>query len=160
MLTAEFGDNQLHDTNEFKLVIDRQEDLKGLPPSVARGGRGGKGRKLPGKWVNTLQAPSIWPFLQYATTASCGARSGAYTSRGDHDDQWDNKKTASRIAALRVDAHSHGLQELRRLRLERTCRRRGWRLQPAQPAVDASAQRGAQGSRRPAGDDSTRRPGT
>ncbi len=35
---------------------------------------------------------------------SCGGRSSAaYTSRGDHDDQWDNKKTLSRIAALRVE---------------------------------------------------------
>ena len=34
MLTLKFGDNQLHDTNAYKLVIDKQDDLKGLPPSV------------------------------------------------------------------------------------------------------------------------------
>jgi peptidyl-dipeptidase Dcp len=105
MLTLKFGDNQLHDTNEFKLVIDRQEDLKGLPPSVVAGGAdSAKAAKMPGKWAYTLQAPSIWPFLQYADNRELRRQIlAAYTSRGDHNDQWDNKKTLSRIAALRVE---------------------------------------------------------
>jgi peptidyl-dipeptidase Dcp len=105
MLTLKFGDNQLHDTNEFKLVIERQEDLKGLPASVvATGAETAKAAKLPGKWVYTLQAPSIWPFLEYADNRELRRQiMAAYTSRGDHADQWDNKKTLSRIAALRVE---------------------------------------------------------
>ena len=105
MLTLKFGDNQLHDTNEFKLVIDRQEDLLGLPASVAASGAAAaKAAQMPGKWVYTLQAPSIWPFLQYADNRELRRQIlAAYTSRGDHDDQWDNKKVLSRIAALRVE---------------------------------------------------------
>jgi len=105
MLTLKFADNQLHDTNEFKLVIDRQEDLKGLPPSVVAGGAAAaKAANMPGKWVYTLQAPSIWPFLQYADSRDLRRQIlAAYTSRGDRNDQWDNKKTLSRIAALRVE---------------------------------------------------------
>ncbi len=104
-LTLKFGDNQLHDTNEFKLAIDRQEDLKGLPPSVvASGAEAAKTAKMPGKWVYTLQAPSIWPFLQYADNRELRRQIlAAYLSRGDHGDQWDNKKVLSRIAALRVE---------------------------------------------------------
>jgi peptidyl-dipeptidase Dcp len=105
MLTLKFGDNQLHDTNEFKLVVDRLEDLKGLPPSVVAGGAAAaKAANMPGKWVYTLQAPSIWPFLQYADSRDLRRQIlAAYTSRGDHNDQWDNKKTLARIAALRVE---------------------------------------------------------
>jgi len=105
MLTLKFADNQLHDTNEFKLVIDRQEDLKGLPPSVvATGADAAKGAGMAGKWAYTLQAPSIWPFLQYADNRDLRRQIlAAYTSRGDHGDQWDNKNTLSRIAALRVE---------------------------------------------------------
>ncbi len=105
MLTLKFGDNQLHDTNAYKLAIDRQEDLKGLPPSVVAGGaEAAKAANMPGKWVYTLQAPSIWPFLQYADSRELRRQiMTAYTARGDHGDEWDNKKTLSRIAALRVE---------------------------------------------------------
>jgi peptidyl-dipeptidase Dcp len=103
-LSIKFGDNLLHDTNAYRLVIDKQEDLKGLPPSVvAAGADAAKAAKMPGKWVYTLQAPSIWPFLQYADNREMRRQIiAAYTSRCDHDDQWDNKKIVARIAALRV----------------------------------------------------------
>jgi peptidyl-dipeptidase Dcp len=105
MLTLKFGDNQLHDTNAFKLVIDKQDDLKGLPPSViATGADAAKAANVAGTWVYTLQAPSIWPFLQYADNRALRQQIiAAYTSRGDHGDEWDNKKVLSRIAALRVE---------------------------------------------------------
>ena len=105
MLSLRFGDNQLHDTNAYQLVIDQQEDLKGLPPSVvATGAAAAKAAKMPGKWVFTLQAPSIWPFLQYADNRELRRQiMNAYTSRCDHNDEWDNKTIVSRIAALRVE---------------------------------------------------------
>jgi peptidyl-dipeptidase Dcp len=105
MLSLKFGDNQLHDTNAYQLVIDKQADLKGLPPSVvATGAAAAKAAKMAGKWVFTLQAPSIWPFLQYADNRELRDQiMNAYTSRGDHNDEWDNKKTVSRIASLRVE---------------------------------------------------------
>ncbi|HEX7486089.1 MAG TPA: M3 family metallopeptidase [Vicinamibacterales bacterium] len=105
MLSVKFGDNQLHDTNAYKLVIEKNEDLEGLPPSVvATAAEAAKAAKMPGKWVFTLQAPSIWPFLQYADNRELRRQIlDAYTSRCDHNDQWDNKKTLSRIAALRAE---------------------------------------------------------
>jgi peptidyl-dipeptidase Dcp len=104
-LSIRFGDNLLHDTNAYRLVIDKQEDLKGLPPSVvAAGADAAKAAKMPGKWVYTLQAPSIWPFLQYAGTRELRRQIiDAYTTRCDHGDQWDNKKIIARIAVLRVE---------------------------------------------------------
>ena len=105
MLSVKFADNLLHDTNDYKLVIEKQEDLKGLPPSViASGADAAKAAKMPGKWLYTLQAPSIWPFLQYADNRALRTQIiDAYTSRCDHNDQYDNKKIISRIAALRVE---------------------------------------------------------
>jgi peptidyl-dipeptidase Dcp len=103
-LGVKFGDNLLHDTNAYRLVIDKQEDLKGLPPSiVASGADAANAAKMPGKWVYTLQAPSIWPFLQYADNRELRRQiMEAYTTRCDHNDQWDNKKIIARVAALRV----------------------------------------------------------
>jgi len=105
MLSVRFGDNLLHDTNDFKLAIDRKEDLAGLPASVvAMGADAAKAAGLPGKWVYTLHAPSIWPFLQYADNRELRRRLlDAYLTRGDHGDQYDNKQIVSRIAALRVE---------------------------------------------------------
>jgi len=103
-LSIKFGDNLLHDTNSYQLVIEKAEDLKGLPPSVvASGAEAAKAAKMPGKWLFTLQAPSIWPFLQYADNRELRRQIiTAYTTRCDHNDQWDNKKNIARIAALRV----------------------------------------------------------
>jgi peptidyl-dipeptidase Dcp len=105
MATLKFGDNQLHDTNAYKLVIENQDDLKGLPPSVvASGAEAAKAASLPGKWMYTLQAPSIWPFLQYADNRDLRRQIlDAYTTRGNHGDEWDNKKVLARIASLRVE---------------------------------------------------------
>jgi peptidyl-dipeptidase Dcp len=103
-LGIRFGDNLLRETNAYQLVIDKTEDLKGLPASVvASGAEAAKAAKMPGKWVYTLQAPSIWPFLQYADNRELRRQIiAAYTSRCDHNDQYDNKATIARIAALRV----------------------------------------------------------
>jgi peptidyl-dipeptidase Dcp len=105
MLSVKFGDNLLHDTNAFKLVIEKQEDLKGLPASVVAGGAdAAKKAGMQGKWLYTLAADSIWPFLQYADNRELRRQLiNAYTSRCDHGDEWDNKKTIARIAALRVE---------------------------------------------------------
>lgn len=104
-LGIKFGDNLLHDTNLYKLVIENGADLKGLPPSVvAAGADAAKAAGLAGKWVYTLQAPSIWPFLQYADTR--GLRQQileAYTTRNDRGDQFDNKANAAQQAALRAE---------------------------------------------------------
>jgi peptidyl-dipeptidase Dcp len=104
MLSIKFGDNLLRETNAYKLVIEKPEDLKGLPPSVvAAGADTAKAAGMAGKWVYTLQAPSIWPFLQYADNRALRTQIlDAYLTRCDRNDEWDNKKIISRIASLRV----------------------------------------------------------
>jgi peptidyl-dipeptidase Dcp len=100
-----FGDNLLHDTNAYRLVIEHEADLKGLPPSVvAAGADAARAAGLAGKWVYTLQAPSIWPFLQYADRRDLRRQIlEAYTTRNDRGDQYDNKTNVARQAALRAE---------------------------------------------------------
>lgn len=104
-LSVRFGDNLLKEMNAWRLVVDRREDLKGLPDNlVSAAAETARKAGLDGKWVFTLHGPSIWPFLQY-----CGNRElrkeifTAYTMRGNHGDATDNKALASRMAALRAE---------------------------------------------------------
>ncbi len=104
-LSVRFGDNLLKEMNTWRLVVDRREDLKGLPENlVSAAGETARKAGLDGKWVFTLHGPSLWPFLQY-----CGNRElrkeifTAYTLRGNHGDATDNKAVASRTAALRTE---------------------------------------------------------
>ncbi len=103
LIGLKFGDNVLRETNSYRLVVDRQADLAGLPPGVvAAATMAAKAAKLEGKWVFGLQAPSIWPFLQYAENRELRRQIlAAYVSRGDHGDANDNKAILTRIAALR-----------------------------------------------------------
>jgi peptidyl-dipeptidase Dcp len=105
LLGIRFSDNLLHDTNSYRLVIDRETDLAGLPPSVvAMGAEAATAAGQPGTWIYTLQAPSIWPFLQYADNRELRRRLlDAYTSRNGHGDEYDNEDVLRRIVALRAE---------------------------------------------------------
>jgi peptidyl-dipeptidase Dcp len=67
LLSLRFGDNVLAETNDFKLVIEKKEDVDGLPPAVVEmAAEAARRANLPGKWVFTVQVPSMTPFLQYS----------------------------------------------------------------------------------------------
>ena len=105
LLGLKFGQNLLRETNGYRLTIEKTEDLAGLPPSVVAGAADAARKAgLNGKWVFTLQAPSIWPFLQYAENRELRRQIlTAYASRCDHGDQYDNKETLVRSAVLRAE---------------------------------------------------------
>lgn len=70
-LSPEFSDNVLKATNEYKLIIEKREDLEGLPESAVEAyaeaakeaGIEGAGKT---KWLVTLQAPSFMPMMTYS----------------------------------------------------------------------------------------------
>lgn len=105
MLGVKFSENLLHDTNSWKLVIDNPDDLAGLPESVrAAGASAAKAAGLSGKWVYTLQVPSLTPFLQYSDKRELRQQlQRAYAERCNHGDEYDNKKIVARTAALRAE---------------------------------------------------------
>ncbi len=104
-LAVKFADNLLQETNGYRLVIEKREDLAGLSDRVVAGGaETARKAGLEGKWAYTLQAPSLWPFLQGADNRDLRRQIfTAYVTRGDHGDATDNKATLSRIAALRAE---------------------------------------------------------
>jgi len=104
LLTVQFGENVLKETNKFEMVLSAEEELAGLPESVrAMGAEDAKARGYDGKWVYTIQRPSMYPFLTYSTRRDLREKLYmAYTHKGDNNDGLDNKKTLTRIAALRA----------------------------------------------------------
>ncbi|ARK09647.1 M3 family metallopeptidase [Fibrella sp. ES10-3-2-2] len=105
LLTIKFGQNLLAENNAYTLVIDNQADLSGLPASViAAAADEAKKRTQPGKWVFTLQNPSIMPFLQYADNRALREKIyRAYLERSNHNDARDNKAIMASMVALRAE---------------------------------------------------------
>lgn len=104
-LGVRFSENLLEETNGWKLVIDNPDDLAGLPEPVrAAGAEAAKAAGLPGKWVYTLQVPSMTPFLQYASKRDLRRQLlQAYANRCDRGGEHDNNAIVSRTAALRTE---------------------------------------------------------
>lgn len=104
-LGVQFGQNVLAETNDFKLVIENEEDLAGLPESsIAGAAEAAKDADLEGKWVFTTQKPSMLPFLMYAENRDLREKLyTAYFKRGDNDNEYDNKKVLSDLIKLRVE---------------------------------------------------------
>ncbi len=104
MVSLKFNQNLLKETNTYRMVVEKQEDLDGLPPAVVESAaEAARKLKLDGKWVFTLQKPSWIPFLQYAKNRSLRETLyKAYCNRGDNNNASDNKQPGSRMAALRV----------------------------------------------------------
>lgn len=102
-LSLKFGDNVLAETKAFKLVIDNQKDLEGLPEtSISAAADAAKEAKMEGKWVFTLDKPSMIPFLQYAKNRALREKIyRAYFMRGDNGNANDNKEIIGKMANLR-----------------------------------------------------------
>ena len=105
LLSVNFGENLLAETNGFKLVIENEADLAGLPQGViAQAATMAKGMQLDGKWVFTLQVPSMTPFLQYSERRDLREKLfTGYFMKGDNDNDRDNKQIIAKIAKLRVE---------------------------------------------------------
>ncbi|MGF7139356.1 M3 family metallopeptidase [Roseimarinus sediminis] len=101
LLSLQFGENLLAETNNFKLVIDKQEDLSGLPESVISAAAEAAGEE--GKWVFTLHQPSWIPFLQYADKRELREKLyKAMYMRGNNGNEFDNKEIIQKILHLRT----------------------------------------------------------
>jgi len=105
LLSVRFGQNLLAETNSFKLVIDKEEDLAGLPEGVvAQAASTAERMNLKGKWVFTIQYPIMEPFLKYSENRELREKLfTAYFMKGDNDNDKDNKEIISKIAKLRVE---------------------------------------------------------
>lgn len=102
VLGPKFSENVLKATNAFEMVLDKKEDLDGLPDGAieaAAAAAEAKGHK--GKWLFNLQMPSYLPFLTYAKNRTLREKMWrAYTSRAFRD-QFDNQENIKNITRLR-----------------------------------------------------------
>ncbi len=105
MLQLTFGQNMLKETNAFKLVIDKKEDLAGLPEVlIAAAAEQALKDSLEGKWVFTLQNPSVMPFLQYADNRELREKIfKGYINRGNNGNANDNKEVVRKLVKARLE---------------------------------------------------------
>ena len=103
-IVLQYGENLLAETNRnFKLVVDKKEDLSGLPEEVIEAAATeAKNDSMPGKWVFTLQKPSMLPFLQYANNRELREKLyKGYYMRCDYDNKFDTKDLIKKMVLIR-----------------------------------------------------------
>ena len=104
-LQTTFGQNMLKETNAFRLVIDNEADLAGLPANlIAVAAETAKADSMEGKWVFTLHNPSVMPFLQYADNRELREKIfNGYINRGNNGNENDNKEVCARLVKARLE---------------------------------------------------------
>jgi len=106
MLQLTFGQNLLAENNAFKLIIDKKEDLSGLPPDVitAASEAANSDTSTKGKWIFTLQNPSVIPFLQFSDKRELREKIfNAYINRCNNNNTKDNKALIAKLVRLRQE---------------------------------------------------------
>jgi peptidyl-dipeptidase Dcp len=103
MVSLQLNENLLAENNGFKLILEKPEELAGLPDHVISAAAE-QARKdgMEGKWVFTLSKPSWTPFLQYSERRDLREKIyAAYFNRGDNDNENDNKELFKELMMLR-----------------------------------------------------------
>lgn len=100
-----FSNNILNENNAFKLFVDKEEELAGLPESFRKSAaEEAKAAGQEGKWLFTLHNASRLPALQYAENRPLREKIyNAYINRGNNNDKNDNKKIITQIVSLRLE---------------------------------------------------------
>jgi peptidyl-dipeptidase Dcp len=105
LLCLKFEENLLGETNAFRLVVDRAEDLEGLSAGELEAAMAlAKMVDQEGEWVFNLHAPCLWPFLEHARNRGLREQMHkVYMSRCDRGNAQDNNSLAAKITALRCE---------------------------------------------------------
>ncbi|KNZ30961.1 MAG: peptidase M3 [Methylibium sp. NZG] len=109
--TTRFAQNVLADENAYRLVLRTEADLAGLPDFVrAAAAQAAAERGVDGLGVITLSRSHIVPFLTFSDRRDLREQAWrAWTERGAHPGEHDNRALASDILALRHElARLHG----------------------------------------------------
>jgi peptidyl-dipeptidase Dcp len=120
-LGTTFSQNILADEQGYKLVLEDEADLAGLPDFVrAAAKRAGNDLGHPGKHVITLARSSIESFLQFSTRRDLREIAfAAWIKRGEGGGEHDNRAVATEILALRAErAKLLGFATFAKFRLE------------------------------------------
>lgn len=103
LLTLQFSDNALKETNDYQLVITDASQLAGLPESAIEAAAETAREKNKEGWVFTLQAPSYVPFLSYADNRDLRRQLYmAYNTKCTHDNAYNNLEIVKKLVNTRT----------------------------------------------------------
>lgn len=104
LLTLQFSENALKETNDYQLVITDSTQLSGLPESAIEAAAETAGEKGVEGWVFTLQAPSYGPFLTYADNRDLRHELYmAYNTKCTHNNASNNLEIVKKLANVRME---------------------------------------------------------
>jgi len=103
MVSLHLNENLRHENNGFILVLEKEEDLAGLPQNVITAAAElAQRNNLPGKWVIDLSRPSWTPFLQFSERRDLREKIfTAFFMRGNNNNEFDNKDLFAELMQLR-----------------------------------------------------------
>lgn len=104
-LVTSFNQNVLADEQSWRLVLDGERDLAGLPQSLRdAAARSAAEHGQEGRHVITLARSSVEPFLQYSARRDLREQAfSAWIRRGEMSEAHDNRPIAAEIIALRAE---------------------------------------------------------
>lgn len=104
LLTLQFGENNLKETNDYKLVITDESLLSGLPESAIDAATETAKEKAVDGWAFTLQAPSYSPFMTYADNRDLRHELYmAYNTKCTHDNAYNNLEIVKKIVNVHME---------------------------------------------------------
>lgn len=102
LLELQFGQNVLNATNQYKLVIDNSEKLKGLPASVVEAAKQRATQKGVEGWCFDLTYPSYVPFMKYADNRELRKELYMAYNTKSVKGEFDNRQNVKDIVSLRL----------------------------------------------------------
>ena len=121
LLTLQFSENLLKETNDYQLHITEADQLAGLPESSKAAAQETAHEKGLEGWVFTLQAPSYMPFMMYAEKRELRKELYmAYNTKCTHENSANNFEIVRQLVNLRLQlAQLLGYQTYADYKLER-----------------------------------------
>lgn len=104
-LGTQFSQNILADENAYELVLEKGDDLAGLPDFlISAAASAAKERGHEGKYVITLSRSLIEPFLQFSSRRDLRETAyNAWIARGENGGKTDNRDIISKTLQLREE---------------------------------------------------------
>ncbi|MBR3013605.1 MAG: M3 family metallopeptidase [Bacteroidaceae bacterium] len=103
LLTLQFSENLLKETNDYQLHITEADQLAGLPESSKAAAQETAHEKGLEGWVFTLQAPSYMPFMMYAEKRELRKELYmAYNTKCTHENSANNFEIVRQLVNLRL----------------------------------------------------------
>lgn len=105
MLQIQFGENVLEENKDFRMVLDKKEDLAGLPQSVIDAAAAdAKSKGLENKWLFTLSKTSMIPFLVNSQRRDLREKIyKGYLNKGNNGNSHDNNTIVTQLVSLRLE---------------------------------------------------------